>query len=217
MNDTNDNPTRDDYLRRLDDAMRDLPHGVAAEIRAGVTEELAGLDATQAAQRIADLGDPADIARGARDELPGAPVIAAPLPAPAAPKPPVTQTRGFAIVAALALSFGGFVVPGVGWVVGAVLVLLSSMWRLWEKAVAILVPLAALLLVVIVGSAMWMTTGEVQSGSASGTSAAPDPLNNPLVPGWYEVIWLTVVVGGLLLIPASGLWLLWRMRGRAAS
>ena len=132
---------REDYLARLDEAMRGLPHGVASDIRGGIAEELDGLDAVATAERIDRLGDPRGIAREAEDEVPTAPpvVFPAPAPAPSAPRTPTTATRGFAIAAALTLSFGGIVVPVVGWFVGAVLVSLSPLWRTWEKAVAILV------------------------------------------------------------------------------
>lgn len=51
---------RDDYLARLDEAMRGLPHGVASDIRGGIAEELDGLDAEATAERIDRLGTPRD-------------------------------------------------------------------------------------------------------------------------------------------------------------
>lgn len=207
---------REDYLVRLDEAMRGLPHGVASDIRGGIVEELEGLDADETAARIAQLGDPVAIAREAQDEVPSPPalVVAAPVAAPPAPRPATTTTRGFAIAAALTLSFGGIVLPVVGWFVGAVLVSLSSLWKTGEKAVAIAVPfvvgaLSLLLLMTMAGFSAWEATG-----SSSGTGTPP-PVN-PLVPAWYDIIWIGVIGLGLLLIPASGLWLLWRLRGRPA-
>lgn len=214
MNDTQARVTRDDYLRRLDAAMSELPHGVAAEIRAGIVEELSGLSAAETESRIAALGDPLDIAREARDELPAAPVVVAAPAAVTASKPPVTRTRGFAIGAALTLSFGGILVPFVGWVVGAVLVMLSAMWRTWEKAVAILVPLAVIALVGIVGALFWATAPFSASSSSGDFSPPEDVVSNPLVPGVYDAAHLLIIVAVLLAVPASGLWLLWRMRGR---
>ena len=211
-------PKRAEYLRRLDAAIAPLPHGVAAEIRAGVAEELAGLEGDALIARIAELGDPEEIAREARQELPDGATPVAPAPPPAvapapAPSAPVTTTRGFAIGAALTLGFGGLLVPGAGWVVGAVLVLLSTMWRGWEKAVAILVPLAGGLLSMVTASFMWVGSGSWSQSSGFGAAEVV----NPLVPDWYSVLWMIAMVVGLLLIPASGLWLLWRMRGREAS
>lgn len=212
--------TTSDYLARLEVALRDVPHGVAAEIRAGIAEELSALDPDAAEARIAQLGDPARIAREALDAdgfVPPVPAVAG-VTAPAVnPAPvPATRTRGFAIAAALTLSFGGFVVPFVGWIVGAVLVAMSSMWRTWEKVVAILVPLVLGGFSVLSSLTMWTTTGEASGGSMSGDGVPPE-VSSPLLPTWYDVIWSGFWVLGLLVIPLSGLWLLWRMRGRSAS
>lgn len=202
-----------DYLARLDVALRDVPHGIAAEIRAGVAEELSSLDPDAAERRIAQLGDPAVIAREAMDA--GGLVPPGPWVPPVVPvRSPATTTRGFAIAAALVLSFGGFLVPFAGWVVGAVMVGLSSMWRTWEKVVAICAPLVLFGIVMLFSLAAFTTTA-VEVHEASGTGSAPD-IANPLVPdlfGFHSAIILLVV----LAIPASGLWLLWRMRGRTAA
>ncbi|CAH0152220.1 hypothetical protein SRABI76_00820 [Microbacterium oxydans] len=206
---------RENYLSRLDDAMRQLPHGVATDIRAGIEEELQGLDASATAERIARLGDPAGIARGAQEETPGAQAFVTPAQAAVPPtsRGPVTATRGFAITAALTLGFGGFLVPVVGWFVGVVLVSLSALWKTWEKVVAILVPFVVTGLSFLVVSTMSGFSSGASSGSSSGTG--PEiPAANPLVPGIGE--WHVLILLGFLLIPASGLWLLWRLRGRAA-
>ncbi|MFK3678179.1 HAAS signaling domain-containing protein [Microbacterium sp. NPDC090218] len=207
---------REDYLAQLDEAMRGLPHGVASDIRGGIVEELEGLDAAATAARISQLGDPRAIAREAQDEVPSSPtiVVAAPVAAPPAPRRSSTSTRGFAIAAALTLSFGGFLVPVLGWFVGAVLVSLSALWKTWEKVVAIIVPFVfgALSLLLL----QFMSFVEFSStGSSSGTGPGPEEVvNNPLVPSFG--IWHALLLLGFLLIPASGLWLLWRLRGRAA-
>lgn len=192
-----------DYLARLDAALRDVPHGIAAEIRAGIVEELDGLAPDAAAARIAQLGDPAEIAREAMDagsaERPSA--TAAPI-APA--KPAVTSTKGFAIIAALALLCGGFVIPVVGWFGGVALVILSGLWRRWEKVVAILGPLA---LIAVLG-----LLAMVFAALGSGQEQQGGPMN-PLVPTPLDS-WHATFILVFLLVPASGLWLLWRLRGR---
>lgn len=212
------NSMRDDYLARLDEAMRGLPHGVAADIRGGIAEELEGLDQATTAERIARLGNPEDIAREAHHAQSVDAV--APVPAVGVPQTPVptTRTRGFAIAAALTLSFGGFVLPLVGWFVGAVLVSLSSLWKTGEKVVAIVVPfvLCALsgLLVSAMGFSSWTSTGGSDS-SGTGSGGEFEAIN-PLIPAWYDLVWFGVMLLGVVLIPLSGLWLLWRLRGRAA-
>ncbi|UJP10251.1 hypothetical protein L2X99_00565 [Microbacterium sp. KUDC0406] len=193
-----------DYLAGLDAALRDVPHGIASDIRAGIAEELAGLAPGAAAARIAQLGDPAEIAREAMDAG-GAQrsVVAAP-----AAKPPVTATKGFAIIAALALSFGGFVIPVVGWFVGAALVGMSGLWRTWEKVVAIVTPLVSFGFILLLSIPVYTVESSV-------TESSPD-VANPLMPTTYDVVWTAVIVLAWALIPASGLWLLWRLRGRTA-
>jgi len=207
------NTVATDYLDRLDAALRDVPHGVAAEIRAGIAEELASLDPDAAAARIAQLGDPADIAREALDAAGQPPAVPPMVAAP--PRTPLTRTRGFAVAAAIVLGAGGFVVPIIGWFAGVVMVLMSAMWRTWEKLVAVLLPFATVVLLVAVTALAAVLAPQVHD--ASGESAAA--VVNPLVPAWYDVIFSLSGVSliGFMLVPVSGLWLLWRMRGRAAA
>lgn len=209
-----------DYLARLDEALRDVPHGVASDIRAGIAEELQGLPPAAASERIAQLGDPESIAREAlaadagsgtrRDPDPGA------LGRPEATAP-TAERRGFAVTAALVLAFGGFIPPFVlGWVVGAVLVAMSALWRSWEKVVAIAIPIAAFATILLVSLPAYVV-GSTRVEETTGTGGAPlAEAANPLVPTWYDVIWIVVPVVAYVAIPASGLWLLWRLRGRTA-
>lgn len=210
-----------DYLARLDVALRDVPHGIAAEIRAGIAEELSSLDPDAAERRIVQLGDPAVIAREAMDA--GGYVSQAGVTPPAPPRPvaipmpvPATRTRGFAIVAALVLSFGGFVVPIVGWIVGAVMVGLSGMWHTWEKVVAICTPFVLFGVVLLVSLPAYAVSGAVEVHETSGLGSAPE-VASPLVPTVFDLGYSTIIVLVMVAVPASGLWLLWRMRGRTAA
>lgn len=207
-----------DYLARLEVALRDVPHGIAAEIRAGVAEELRSLEPDAAEARIAQLGDPTVIAREALDAggyaPPAAPAAARPDTVASPGSVPVARSRGFAIAAALTLSFGGYLVPVVGWFVGVALVLMSSMWRTWEKLVAILVPVVLFGGLMLFSFAAFTTTGAVEVHEASGTGTPPE-VENPLVPDLLLAgphFLIIIAVAGV--IPLSGLWLLWRMRGR---
>ncbi|KJL20594.1 hypothetical protein RN51_02813 [Microbacterium oxydans] len=203
------------YLARLDEAMRNLPHGVASDIRAGILEELQGLDAEATAARIAKLGDPVSIAREAQAEAPAVLTLDTSAVATPAPRPPATSTKGFAIAAALTLSFGGIVVPVLGWFVGAVLVSVSTLWKTWEKVVSIVVPFAVTGLSFLTVTTLTGFSSSDSGGSSSGTGTPPEvPAVNPLVPGAGE--WHVLVLLGFLLVPLSGLWLLWRLRGRTA-
>lgn len=208
---------RADYLARLEEAMRNLPHGVASDIRAGILEELQGLDAEATAARIAHLGDPVVIADEAQAEVPSGPtIVGAPtVAAPPTPRPPATSTRGFAIAAALTLSFGGIVVPVVGWFVGAALVSATALWRAWEKAIAIVVPFVVTGISFLTVSTLTALSSSETGSSSPGAGTPPEvPAVNPLVPGVGE--WHVLILLGFLLIPLSGLWLLWRLRGRTA-
>lgn len=208
---------REEFVARLDEAMRGVPYGVANDIRRGILEELDGLDADATADRIALLGDPALIAREAQAESLNA-AAAAPVVLAAAPREPVTSTRGFAIAAALALGFGGIVMPFVGWVVGAVLVFLSPLWTRGEKIVAVVAPFIVAGVSILIISLLSGFESGFEAGSSSGSSGdfdAPEVAVNPLLPTGYD-LWHTALILGFVLLPASGLWLLWRLRGRAA-
>lgn len=197
MTETDATRLREDYFARLDAAMSQVPHGVASEIRGGIAEELDGLDAAATAARIAQLGDPREIAAEARAE---APAVAQTV-VPQAAKVPATQSRGFAITAALVFAFGGFLVPVVGWFVGVVMVASSSLWRRWEKILAITLPFGVIMLI------------------AAGTliirlvSPAEHEVQNPLLPASYD-IWNSSILLVFVLIPIVGGWLLWRLRRR---
>jgi len=199
---------RRDFLGHLDAAMADLPHGVATEIHDGIEEELDGLDAGATAARIAKLGDPHTIAREARAEVPdGGPILVAPSERAdrSKDKLPVVDTRGYAITSALVFAFGGFVVPVVGWFVGAVMVSSSALWRRWEKAVAITLPFAV---AALIGVATWIGSLVASSGAPVGGQE-----HNPLIPSGLG-LWHSSILLAMILIPVIGGWLLWRLRRR---
>lgn len=185
---------REAYLDRLDVALYEVPHRVATEIRAGIAEELEGLDAERMSARIEQFGDPAVIAREAQAE-PALHVTAAP---PA--KEPLPRARGFAVASSLVLSFGGLVVPIVGWFVGVVMVLMSALWHRWEKAVALTLPFAV---GALMGVVSWI-------GHVLGSQ---DSEQNPLVPAAYDLMHSGILLI-FFVIPISGGWLLWRLRRR---
>lgn len=199
---------REDYLARLDGAIADLPWRVANELRTGIVEELDVPDAEGMRERIARLGDPTLIAEAAREETgpsPAPTVVVAPAPPPLpGPKPAMVDTKWFAVIGALVLGLGSFLLPIGGWVVGVALVTSSRFWRRWEKTVAILLPLAGWALLYaasLVAKLIW-----VQSPPDGGGS-------NPLLPASYGQAHTSLIMA-FVLVPVGAGWLLWRLRGR---
>jgi uncharacterized membrane protein len=186
------------YLAQLDAALAGVPADLAGDVRSGIEEELSGLDAATASARIEELGDPVFIAAEVRDSV-GPVQAAATIPG----QTPLAASRGFAITAALLVAVGGIVVPFVGWVVGIVMVWMSSTWHTWEKWVATLVGPVVIATSILLGFIFGFT------GSADSSDAG-----NPLVP----LSPLTSVHSIVLVAPLSavvvGIWLLWRAKGR---
>lgn len=179
------------YLDELEVALVGVPADVARDILDGIQEELSALDPAAAATRIEELGDPMFIAAAARAESITRPTASASdgLSTSASPR---TESRGYIVFVSLLVAFGGVVVPIAGWVVGLVLMWLSTHWRTWEKWVATAaVPTIALLLGVV-----WVTV--------SGLGFAG-------FVGWHLLILLGV--SGTVVV---GLWLLWRGLRRPA-
>lgn len=227
---------RDDYLWRLDLEIRDLPHWLATDLRDGIEEELSGLDGDALAERINALGTPEQVAAAARDAAPEShPHIPEPqiveVPTPAAPMPPrpLPETRGYAIAAVIVLGIGGFAIPFLGWVVGAMLVLTSKMWKTWEKLWGVFFPAAAVALIIatlsisnyIAYRASRPQVITVEPGETAPTSQ-PDVVTggsvfSPPSPGDVPFAFDLITIAFFsmfILAPLAGLWLFLRMRGR---
>ncbi|MBP6685686.1 MAG: hypothetical protein KA158_09715 [Leucobacter sp.] len=223
---------RQDYLSGLDAAIAELPHGLAVELRAGITEELSGLEGDALERRISALGSPESVAQAALEMSPSAQFAGAPVPAAhilppqqatvVAPEPlPINETRGYAIAAVIVLGIGGIVLPVIGWVVGCVLVFTSKLWRVSEKLWAALFPavvIAVGVLVSLLGRAL--TTAESGPITLSGRYYDPttaDPTANPLLPAFYDSFYSTFFLGVFVVTPLTAVWLLTRLRGRRSA
>lgn len=217
---------REHYLSQLDEALGGLPHRLAVELRAGITEELNGLDGEALTQRIAELGAPADVANAARDEglsvrpesaSPAAPAVTtvpAPLPAPSVP---IGESKGYAITAAIILGVGGIVIPIVGWIIGAVLVATSKLWTAKERVWAIIMPAVTLAVALGVGT-LWNLTARGLTDDGEGPEFGP-PVGadiSPLVPAPFDIWWSSLFLVGFIIAPLSALWLILRLRGRSS-
>lgn len=175
------------YLRQLDGELVDVPTAIAGDIRRGVSESLTNVSAEEARRRIAQLGDPAFIAAEAR----------AGVDAPRARTG--SEARGYVIAASTAFAVGGFLIPLVGWIVGCVLVCRSAAWRTGEKVVAVAVPLSLALLV-----AGFVAVSELANRTTPG-----GPVDQPLLPVPYNVVWSSAIVFALANL-IVGIWLLVR-------
>ncbi len=98
------------YLDRLRVALRRVDNQLAQEIYQGVTEELAGLSAPEARERISSLGEPESVAQQAF----------------ASTHVTTTATRRFALSGALVLTFGWLVVPIIAPAIGATMGLFTN-------------------------------------------------------------------------------------------
>ncbi|WP_166873995.1 hypothetical protein [Salinibacterium sp. ZJ450] len=198
------------YVAQLEAALVGVPESVARDIRAGVEEELTGLDAAAAAARIEELGDPAFIAAEARAE---AGVADSPVPGTAtatqtaaADSAAGSDSRGYALVAALLVALGGVVVPVVGWIVGIAMVWMSRTWTLGEKWVATLTGPLSVVVAAGVAATVSLTRDQV------GFTDSVEP-GDPIMPTLFDV-WLS---SALLLVAVNvvvGIWLLWRAHRR---
>lgn len=177
------------YLAELERAVRELPQPLAGDIVGGIREELRGLDADEARERIAALGEPAAIAAAARDELP-----------PATPAAVAGDARWYTVVTVLLVGIGGFVVPVLGWVVGIGFLWASRTWTRRDKIIGTL----------ILPVAIALTVGALALvGPATGPSGGGV---DPLVPGFFRFGHTGVVVTAILAPIASAGYLLVRYR-----
>ena len=171
------------YLAQLESALGGLPTDVRDGIVAGVAEELSGLDAATAAERIETLGDPAFIAAEARAESP-APVITAPAPAA---EFGMSSQRWYIVLTTVLLEFGGIVIPLAGWVVGIMLLWASPLWTRVEKLVATIVPTGAAAVCFIIAGLVFQERSVI---SADGGETI-----NPIIPGFA---WHAAVFGAII-------------------
>src|SRR5688500_14152707 len=134
--------TVEHYLHDLEEELRDLPptrrRELLEEIREHVGEALAEIpDGEEAGVRnvLERVGEPAVIAQEARERF------------------GIKRVRSGIreILALILLPIGGFIVPVVGWVIGAILLASSQVWTSREKVIGLLVVPGGLLPAGLVG------------------------------------------------------------------
>ena len=137
-----------DYLLELSEALVGLPADIRTEIVGGVREELAGLSADEAAERIRSMGSASNVAREARDSA-------------GSTEPRRIEAPAYSLVAALLVMLGGLLLPFLGWMAGIAMMWSSRAWTNRQKWIATVVPIAATFVgtivaqFVIVGFAGW--------------------------------------------------------------
>jgi len=126
-----------EYLHRLHDASSALPSQRRTELLSEILTHIddalcaaGGNDDVTILNVLERLGPPEDIAAAALGE-------SAPMSAPVAAAVAVPR-RGFARVALVVLAVG-FVVPIIGWMIGAVLVAASDAWSIREKVLGLVI------------------------------------------------------------------------------
>lgn len=118
----------DEYLARLDRAAAGLPPDRRTELLEGIAEHIASagaIDEADVRTLLDRLGPPEEIAFAAYEDLPA----------------PMGRARGtgLELAAVLMLTVGSVYPPLFGWVVGAVLLWMSPLWRVREKLLGTLV------------------------------------------------------------------------------
>ena len=164
-------PLVDDYLRRLEAAAADLPHERRVELVTEIEEHI------EAALREGGAGDEVAV-RNVLERLGPPEEIAAEAGAgTAAPERGRLETAAMVVLAVSAL------LPFVGYLIGAGLVLASKAWDGHDKAIALLIPP----LVVVVGGVV------VLAGAAS--VAEGESFDSGLGPVEIAVLMATAVSG----------------------
>jgi uncharacterized membrane protein len=150
-----------DYLRRLQTAAAHLPRDRRAELLGEIEEhvdaalgEAGARDETTVRNVLERLGPPEEIAAAAE-------------PPPASPR----RRRGGLETAALIVLSVSFLLPVIGYLIGASLVFASSAWDAREKLTALLIPP-----VVVLAGGLIVTMGSASVAEGDSFESGPGPL-----------------------------------------
>jgi uncharacterized membrane protein len=161
----------EDYLDRLELELADFPSARRRELVQEISEHIAEARTAFESESEADvrnlldrMGDPADIAAEARS----APETTEAVPATVGER----RSGAVEIGALIMLLIGGLVLPFVGWVVGVVLLWVSSAWTVPQKLLGTLV--------VPGGLALPIGLGVIASSSATCVQVPVAGMPNPI-------------------------------------
>lgn len=194
----------DDYLRRLDRALRGVPRArrreVVEEITAHIADaraEAGGLDEAATRTLLDRLGDPEDIAAETRARF------------GREARPP----GAFEVTAVVLLLFGGFVLV-IGWLAGVIMLWTSNAWTTRDKVLGTLVVPGGLLTTFAFGGQGMIQPAQtcVSTGSGSG----PGETSQTVCHGGSSATGQLVLFLVLLIAPLITAWWLMRQAQRAA-
>jgi hypothetical protein len=190
----------DDYLRRLERELADLPRARRREVVEEISDHIAEAGAegeTETLNVLERLGDPAEIAAEARGRFEIEP-----------------RRAGRSEVAALVLLLVGGFMFAIGWLVGLVLLWSSEVWSLRDKLIGTLVFPGGLALPLVLATYPSYASVCSESGgpgvpvkTTCRTYGAPSTLEHI---AWIALV-VALVVGPLLTTAYLG----WRMRRRS--
>lgn len=161
MRDTSTDQIVDDYLRRLNAALKDLPRDRRRELVEEIREHIELGRTELGSQSEADLrslldriGNPSDIAADSTERLGVRPV----------------RVGWMEVAAVVLLPIGGIVLPFLGWVIGVILLWASKAWDLRDKLIGTFVLPGGLLLpaylLLTVGSTEVCTSTQRPAGTS---------------------------------------------------
>ena len=118
----------EDYLTELDGLLVDVDPVTREGLVNGIREELSALAPADADTRLRALGDPAFVAASVRAER-GTLTLQK------------EDAAWYSILTVLLLTVGGFIIPGIGWLAGLVMLWASRTWAVSHKVIGTLVAL----------------------------------------------------------------------------
>lgn len=192
--------TASGYLRRVRRLLEGTDPEAASSLLEGITEEFEGLDEAAVRSRIEQFGSPEEVTADLRAEVASRP----------------HDAGWYTWLTAFLVTFGGFVVPLLGWIGGVVLLWNSKTWQKRHRIIGTAV-WPAVTLAGVVGLMPWalnapaVTVTSEQTVSADGiTTNTPEsaPLTGDA--GWDIGTVLSPLLGALLfgLLLAVGIWLI---------
>jgi metal-sulfur cluster biosynthetic enzyme len=199
-----------EYLRELDQELRDLPRSRRQELLGEIHEHIDSALAEAPAHDEAEvrnvldrLGDPSDIAEEARHRF-GVPKV---------------KSGALEIAAVILLPIGGIILPVIGWLIGMILLWSSRVWTTGEKLAGTLLFPGGLLLPAGLGlGAVWgqSCSGVIQNADQLITGAGQEIVSCD-GPSTLYTIGAAILMAVLVIVPiATAVVLARRMRARTA-